>query len=90
MICPSCGKQMAVTHVYSHSDCSTHRLACTDIRCGRVVTAAMILVNTDPLHGGGAAKLAQMLKQADTKKSPLERLLDILGSSPIFRATIRD
>lgn len=84
MECPKCKKRMATTHTYSVGDCSTHRLACEDQKCNTVVTAVMVLVNTDPMFGAGASKLANELAAKEKAQHPLERLLQVLRSSPLF------
>jgi hypothetical protein len=63
-----CGGRLKVTHTYGTDLGFTQRRVCD--RCGRVVTVKATIVADDPVHGEGAATLAQRIKEAGERPRP--------------------
>ncbi len=62
MICSKCQSRLYVTHTYAAGGSGyCQRLVCRC--CGTVVTAATVIVATDPHYGKGAKSMARRLAE---------------------------
>ena len=69
MNCKSCGGKLKVKNSYRTPNGKTQRLECECCYC--VHTAAVLLINSDPERGEGAAALAKRITNGET--------LDLVG-----------